>query len=350
VVLDGRIWLTTALEDERSLRAIAVDAVTGTILHDVEVFHPAAWQASHPENSYASPTPVLEPGRVYVHFGAYGTACLTTGGEVLWRNLDVDADYEVGPGSSPILWQDLLIVNVDAADQRYVAAFHKDTGKLAWRAERSVSLEERKGTHRKAFSTPIVVDVGGVPELISAGASQVSAYWPATGQEIWRVRFDGYSVVPQPSAGLGFVFVDTGYIKPRLLAIRLGGRGDLTDTHVAWDYYWQVPANPSPLLIGDRIFMVSDWGIATWIDARGGGEDQDRWRHRLEGEFRASPVVAGGRIYAFNVDGRAWVIAAEDAYRELAVNQLDAVVRTTPAFVGPAIFVRSEDHLYRLGE
>ncbi len=353
VILGGQIWMTTALEEERSLRAIAVDRESGEIVHDVEVFHPAAWQATHPQNSYASPTPVIEDGRVYVHFGTYGTACLaTTDGRILWTRQDIPIDHEVGPGSSPILFQDLLIVNFDGTGERFVAAFHKHTGELAWKASRSVPLTGKKGTHRKAFSTPIVIHHRGQPQLVSPGAGQVSAYRPDNGKEIWRVRYDGYSVVPQPLVGLGMVFVDTGYVKPHLLAIRLGGEGDVTDSHVAWSYHWQVPADPSPVLVGDRIFMVSDGGIATWLDARKG---EEIWRVRLKGDFQASPIHAHGRIYVVNVAGTTTVLAAGDEHRELAVNHLgatggDTVVRATPAFAGHAIYLRSEHHLYRIGK
>lgn len=348
VVLGGQVWMTTAREEQRTLSALAFDAADGALLFDVEVFRPASFQASHLENSYASPTPVIEPGRVYVHFGTYGTACLSTeDGRVLWVNDELRIDHEVGPGSSPILWRDLVIVNCDGTDQQYVAALDKASGRIAWRSRRSVPLGAKRGTHRKAFSTPIVVEVGGEPQLVTAGADQVNGLDPATGREIWRVRYEGYSVVPQPVAGNGHVYVDTGYIKPLLLAIRVGGRGDVTDSHVEWSYHWQVPANPTPLVIGERIFMVNDWGNATWLDA---GRGEDVWRRRLGGRQWASPIYAAGRIYVWGAEGETVVLAAAETYRELARNRLDAEVRTTPAAAGDAFFVRSTTHLYRLEE
>ncbi len=347
IVIDGTVWMTASLDEERSLRALAVDAASGRIVHDVEVFRPETWQATHPENSHASPTPVAEPGRVWVHFGAYGTACLDAGSaEVVWRSRELELDHEVGPGSSPILWRDLLIVNCDGTDQRFVAALDKRTGELAWKAPRSVEVG-RTPTHRKAFSTPLVIHHAGRPQLVSPGAGQVSAYDPATGEEIWRVRYEGYSNVPRPVAGLGLVFVDTGYVKPHLFAIHPGGRGDVTDTHVRWRYHWQVPANPSPLLVGDRLYMVSDWGNASWLDARKG---EDLWRQRLGGRYYASPIYAGGRIYNFSLEGRSVVLAAGDAYRELAENALDGRIRASPAVADSAFFVRTETHLYLIEE
>ncbi len=365
VISEGKIWLTTALEVASSpgggqmesfpaggqaagaLRALAFDQESGRMVNDVEVFRPGTWQHRHAENSYASPTPVVEAGRVYVHFGDYGTACLSTAdGEVIWRSRELRLDHEHGPGSSPILWRDLLIVNGDGIDRRYVAALDKRTGELAWKTRRSVDLG-RKLSHGKAFATPLVIQSGGRPQLISPGARQVSSYDPATGEEIWRVRYDGYSNVPRPVAGLGLVFVDTGYVKPHMLAIHPGGHGDVTDSHVRWSYHWQVPANPSPLLIGDRLFMISDHGNASWLDARKG---EDLWRRRLGGRHYASPIYASGRVFTFSREGRTVVIEAGDSYREIARAELDGSILASPAVAGSAFFVRTESHLYRLEE
>ncbi len=362
VILEGKVWVTTAFDERHTLHALALDLHSGEIVHDIEVFHPASWQKAHPENSYASPTPVAESGgvpsdgassggapsgRVYVHFGAYGTASLSSAdGEVLWRSSDLQLQHEVGPGSSPILWRDFLIVNCDGTDQRFVAALDKRTGKLAWKAPRSVPID-RKGTHLKAFSTPLVIHHAGRPQLISPAAGQVSAYDPTNGDEIWRVRYEGYSNVPRPVAGLGLVFVNTGYMKPHMLAIHPGGRGDVTESHVRWSYHWQVSANPSPLLVGARLYMVSDWGIASWLDARKG---EDLWRQRLKGRYYASPIHASGRIYNFSLEGKSVVLEAADVYRELATNTLDGRIRASPAVADSAIFVRTESHLYRLEE
>jgi len=346
VLLEGKVWLTTALEDQRSLRLLGWDATNGKLLHDVEVFRPQAWQASHLENSYASPTPVLESGRVYVHFGAYGTAALASAdARILWRTIEpLRIDHEVGPGSSPILYHDLLILNCDGTDQRFVAALDKHTGELAWKAARSLELD-KKGVHKKAFSTPLVVTYRGRDQLISPAAGQVSSYDPRSGKEIWRVRYEGYSNVPRPVAGFGRVFVTTGYMKPHLLAIHLGGEGDVTETRLAWSYRWQVPANPSPLLIGNRLYIINDQGNATWLDAHAG---TDLWRQRLGGKYFASPIYAAGRIYNFSLEGESVVLAAEDKFRRLAVNQLDGVMRATPAVSDGAFFIRTAGSLYRI--
>ncbi len=346
IIQDGKIWLTTAREEERSLRLLAFDLTTGGLMHDVEVFRPDAWQASHAANSYASPTPVAEPGRVYVHFGAYGTAAFDSErAELLWKIDDLVLEHEVGPGSSPILYRHLLIFNCDGTDHRFVVALDKKTGKEVWRSARSLSLDDSKGPHRKAFSTPLVVTYQNRDQLVSPAASQVSSYDPLTGEELWRVRYEGYSNVPRPVAGFGMVFVNTGYMKPHLLAIHLGGQGDVTDSRVVWDYYWQVAAQPSPLLIGPRLYMVNDWGNATWIDAHSG---EDLWRHRLRGKYTASPIYAAGRIYNFSQEGKSVILEAGDTVKILATNQLAEGMHASPAVADGALIVRTTGHLYRI--
>ena len=344
VVMDGKVWLSTAVEDHPSLRLVSFDMQNGRQVHDVELFRPQAWRESHADNSYASPTPAAEPGRVCVHFGSYGTACVSTDGEILWRRKTLELDYEVGPGSSPILWRDLLIVNCDATDAQLVLALHKETGETVWRTDRRFT-DARKPPHRKAFSTPLVYYHAGQARLLSTGATHTSAYDPATGREIWWLPHDGYSNVPMPMVGLGKAFVDTGYMRPHLLAVPLGKEGPLDpDKDVLWSYYWQVPANPSPLLVGTRIYMVNDHGNATWLDAVRG---EDIWRRRLHGRYYASPLLAGGTIYNFSLDGRTTLLRASDTFEELAVNGLDGQIRATPAAADRSLFIRTDRHLYR---
>lgn len=348
VVQDGKVWLTTAVEENHSLRLLAFDQHSGALLHDIEAFRPATWQSSHADNSYASPTPVSEPGRVYVHFGAYGTgAYSTTDAERLWHTQELALEHEVGPGSSPILYDDLLIVHCDGTDKQFVVALDKRSGQQVWRADRPPTPKDKKGTHKKAFSTPLVVSYQGRDQLISPGASQVNAYDPKTGEELWRVRYEGYSNVPRPVAGFGMVFVNTGYMKPHLLAIHLGGEGDVTDSRIVWDYYWQVAAMPSPLLIGNRIYMINDWGNATWIDAHRG---EDLWRHRVRGKYAASPIYAHGHIYNFSQEGKTVIMAAGDEVRVLATNHLDEGIKASPAVADGALFIRTLHHLYRIEE
>lgn len=357
IVAGSKVWLTTALEEERSLRVLALDEKTGKIVHDVEVFRPPVWQPGHADNSYASPTPVADEERVCVHFGTYGSACLAIAdGSILWRASDQPQEHEVGPGSSPILWRDLFLVNCDGVDSQYVLARNKKTGAIVWKRDRRF-LADRKPPHKKAFSTPIVVEDAGRPLLISTGAAATTAYDPQTGEQVWFLQHEGYSNVPMPVLGSGFVMVTTGFAQPSLLAVDLSGaRGDVLFTHLRWSFQGQVPTNPTPLYLElppslpsgpsrHRVFMVADFGIASWLDADFG---KLIWRQRLDGRFFASPLWADGYIYVFAHDGRTLVLEPGEEFRLVAENRLLGKVNATPAIAGRAIFLRTDGFLYRL--
>lgn len=345
VVLGRQIWMTAARDGGHSLRAICVDRDSGKLLHDVEVFHIETPVHVNAKNSHASPTPVIEPGRVYVHFGTMGTACLATDdARIVWTNQELKLDHSEGPGSSPILYHDFLIVHCDGTDVQYIVALNKFTGKIAWKTDRTG--EKHPDPHqRKSFCTPLVVQIDGHDQLISACAQQILGYDPATGEELWKVRFDGYSVVPRPVYGHGLIYFGTGFDTPQFWAIRPGGRGNLTATNVVWKHKTQAPLNPSAVLVGDAVYIVSDRGVATCLDAVTGKE---RWRHRLGGDYWASPIAVEGRIYFFSETGATTVIKPADEYKELAVNRLDGAIMSTPAIVGRAFFLRTTTDLYRI--
>jgi outer membrane protein assembly factor BamB len=336
VVGDGQVWMTTATDEGKSLRAVCVDAASGKLLQDVEVFKLPAPGRVHAKNSHASPTPILDGDRVYVHFGPHGTACLSTKGAVVWRQ-QVKYGPVHGPGGSPVLWGDLLVFSCDGGDAQFVAALDKKTGAPKWRTSRPPNDYPKKF----AFSTPLVVD--GL--AVSPGASAVTAYEPG-GKPVWTVRYaEGYSVVPRPVAGHGLVFIGTGYDKPTLIAVRTGGKGDVTDTHVAWRLERGAPHNPSPLLVGDALYLVSDGGVATCLDAKTGKE---HWRERLGGTFSASPIHAAGRIYFQDEAGTTTVVKAAATFEKLASSTLPGRTLASPAPIEGALFIRSDKALYRL--
>ena len=336
VVQGGQIWLTTAVVDQGSLRAIRLDAESGKIASDTEVFHKDDLGAIHAKNSHASPTPVVEGEHVYVHFGAHGTACLSSRGEVVWRNQLLTYDHRHGPAGSPVVWRDLLIVSCDGTDKQFVVALDKKTGHERWRTERS---------GRMAYSTPLVITIDGADQLVSPGGDQVVGYVPATGKELWRFRYDGYSVVPRPVFGHGLLFVSSSYDSPVLYGIRLPGGGDITDSSSAWTLKRGAPHNPSPLLIGRELYVVSDLGIATCVDAVTG---EQHWQTRLGGGFSASPLAAAGRIYFTNEEGLTTVMAAGTTSVKLAENQVDGRTLASLAAADGAIFLRTEAALYRI--
>jgi len=347
VILGHEIWLTTAVRDGHSLRAVCVDAVSGRVRHDVEVFTPSQPVPVNPKNTYASPSAVVEPGRVYVHFGAMGTACLSTEtGAVLWRNEDLVIDHKEGPGSSPILFENLLIVSCDGQDRQFVAALDKKTGRIAWQTKRSIPVLKRID-FRKAFSTPAVIQVAGQPQVVSTGADQVEAYDPRSGQEIWRVRYAGFSNVPVPIVDRDRVYVVTDFTQPHLWAIRADGHGEVTDTNVLWKLTRQVGASPSPVLHDGRLYLVTDQGVATCVAVATG---KPVWQHRIGGTFSSSVVALGEFIYFCSEQGKTTVIRPGKEYQLVATNMLDGRLFATPAVTGRGLILRTDSHLYRIEE
>jgi outer membrane protein assembly factor BamB len=346
VVWGDQIWITTATEDGKQFFAVCVNSRTGKIVHDVKVFGTETPEHVASVNSYASPTPAIEAGRVYVHYGTYGTACLDTrDGKILWNRRDLTCDHHEGPGSSVMLHQNLLCFNVDGRDVQYVIALDKGTGKTVWKTIRSIDYTPFTTNLRKAFCTPIVLEAGGRLQLFSPGAKAMISYDPGSGEELWKVRYNGWSMVPRPLFGHGLLYVITDYDRPELWAVRPDGRGDVTDTRVVWTVTKEMPRTASLLLVGDLLYMANDDGYAICLEAKTGNRV---WRERLKGKHSASPIYGAGRIYFFSEKNLTTVIEPDRAFRVLAENQLEERVMATPAVTGNAIILRSKTHLYRL--
>jgi outer membrane protein assembly factor BamB len=338
IVAEGRVWITAARD--ASLRAIALDAATGRELVNVEVFSVRNGVPVNPKNNRASPSAVIDGDRVYVHFGAEGTAALTTTGEIVWK-ARFPYESQHGAGGSPIIYGDLLIVSCDGSDAAFVVALDKRTGKVTWKTD-------RRYPYAQAYTTPLVIRSGERDQLVSIGAFRAAAYDPATGKEIWRVSYgDGFSNVPRPVYGHGLVFIATGFQQPQLLAVRPDGSGDVTRSHVAWTLRRGAPLTPSPLLVGNELYVVTDAGIATCVDAQTGTL---RWQQRLNGNFSASPVYADGRVYFQSEEGVTTVIAPGPEFRVLATNRLDGATLASMAVADGSFFIRSSSHLYRIRE
>jgi len=345
-VANGRVWLTTVVESKErrgrvsaSLRALAFDVATGREIVNVEVFRLDDAGYVNPKNSRASPTPIVDGDRVFVHFGAEGTAALSTSGEILWTT-HLRYESQHGNGGSPTLYQDLLIINCDGnGGDAYVVALDTASGKPRWKTARRRPADQ-------AYSTPLVITVGQQDQLVSVGAYRAAAYDPLTGQEIWRVSYgDGFSNVPRPVFGQGLVFIATGFQTPALMAVRPDGKGDVTRTHVAWTITRGAPYTPSPLLVGNDLYYVSDTGVLSLADAASG---QIVWQQRLGGNYSASPVFADGRIYFQSEEGMTTVIAPGREFRRLASNRLDGATLASMAVSGGSFFIRSQSHLYRI--
>jgi outer membrane protein assembly factor BamB len=355
VVLGQQIWLTTATPDGKQLYAMAFDKDTGKTIYDLKLFDVATPQFAHSFNTYASPSPIIEAGRVYVTFGSPGTAAIDTKtGKVIWERRDLECNHFRGAGSSPILFRDLLIMHFDGSDVQYVVALDKRTGKTVWKTPRSVDFKDIEpngkikadGDFRKAFATPIVVTTGPQPVLISPGSMAAYGYDPLTGTELWRLEErTSFSSSTRPVAGHGLVYYTTGFNTGQVLAIRPDGRGDVTETHVAWRSTRGAPKKPSLLLHDDLLFMVNDNGVLTCLEAKTGAEV---WTGRLNQTYSASPISAGGRVYFFGEDGKATVIEAGRTFKVIAENTLDDGFMATPAIDGNALYVRTRSHLYRI--
>jgi len=342
VVANGRVWITTAVEQKGiSLRAIAFDVATGKEVVNVEVFKiPTDRRDINPKNSWASPSAVIDGDRVYVHFGADGTAALSQAGAIIWKNR-FEYQSQHGAGGSPIVYGDLLIFSCDGSDAAFVIALDKNTGKTKWKTNRGFPSDQ-------AYTTPLVIRVGDEDQLISVGAFRVRAYEPLTGKEIWRVRYDeGFSNVPRPVFGHGLVFITTGFQQPELLAIRPDGKGDVTKTHVAWSLKRGAPLTPSPIIVGDELYLVNDGGIASCLDARTGNMI---WQSRLGGTYSASPIYVDGRLYFPAEQGVTTVVAPGREARRLATNKLDGGLLASMAVAGGSFYLRTDSALYRIAE
>jgi outer membrane protein assembly factor BamB len=346
IVQDGRIYVTTAApidgSKDLSLRALCLDAADGKIIWNTEVFRQDAAKAPriHSKNSHASPSPLTDGRRLYAHFGHQGTAALNLAGKVLWRNTEHRYAPVHGNGGTPILVDDKLVFSGDGGDKQFVVALNTDNGKTAWKTDRKCEFYKKF-----SFGTPLVITVNGRQQIVSPASGAVMAYDPKDGKELWQAKYDGYSVIPRPVFGHGMIFFSTGYDQPRLLAIRVDGAGDVTESHIAWTATKGAPHAPSPLLVGDELYFVSDSGIASCLDARTG---TSHWQERIGGNFSASPFYADGMIYLQSEDGVTTVLRAAKTFERLAESKLDERTFASYAVADGAIYLRTESQLYRI--
>jgi len=367
VIWGPQIWVTSATEDGRELFAVCVERDSGKIVRDLKLFDVATPQFAHKFNTYASPTPVIEEGRVYVTFGSPGIACLDTQtGKVLWTRRDLECNHYRGAGSSPILYENLFILNFDGSDHQFVIALDKKTGRTVWQRNRSVDYKDldpdgrvqSEGDFRKGFATCQIASLDGRPTLLSQGAKAFYAYEPLTGEEFWRVEErTSHSGATRPVLGHGLVFVPSGFSTGQLLAIRPGKKGEVLDVNAAeppstelqvvWRAKRNVPKKPSLLLVSDLLFGIDDNGVATCWEAKTG---HPLWNERIGGNYSAAPLAAEGRLYFFSEEGKTTVVASEREFKKLAENQLGDGFMASPAVSGKALFLRTRTELYRIEE
>jgi len=349
VVAGDRVFLTSAVpvdetaeKSNLSLRTLCYSATTGELIWNTEVFLEDAATAPgiHQKNSHASPTPVIEGDRLYVHFGHEGSACLDLDGNIVWKTNELRYPPVHGGGPSPVLWRDRIILTCDGGEGAFVAAISKSNGEVLWKHERGIPAPKTF-----SFCTPLVINVAGRDQVIVPGANVVSALDPENGAPIWSYHYEGYSVVPRPLFSHDLIYLSTGYDSPELLAIRPDGAGDVTETHLAWQVDKGAPNTPSMLIVGDELYMVSDNGVATCVDAATG---EKHWQKRIGGNFSSSLLYADGKIFLTDELGKTTVIAPGVEYQELAVNDLAERTLASFATAPGALFIRTDAALYRI--
>jgi outer membrane protein assembly factor BamB len=356
VIYGNQIWLTTAKPDGTELYAVCFDFLTGKIIYDIKVFTPENIIGKHPLNSYATPTPCIEKGFVYVHYGSMGTACINTSdGSIVWKLTDLKCDHVQGPASSPIIYKNLLILHYEGVDVRYIVALSKTTGKQVWRTDRPdepyLPLSENA---RKAYITPIIINVKGRDMLISNGSALCMAYDPDTGKEIWRVIRGAESTVAMPVTENGVVYWYTGYmVDPdgnsfsELLAVNPEGKGDITGSNVLWRKKTEKMQILTPLIKNGLIYTVDTKNNMICIDALTG---ENIWSAHLKSNYNASPLFVNGNVWFFSVRGEVLAIKAGRKYEVVARNQMDSGIWSTPAVLRNTVILRTEKYLYSIGK
>lgn len=358
VIWGNQLWLTTATADGHDLFAICIDKETGKIMKDIRLFEdPAANPVFRQYNSYASPTPTLEEGRAYITFGAAGTACLDTATfKTIWERRDIKVNHYRGAGSSPLIYNDLLILDFDGSDAQFIICLDKKTGDTVWKTPRSLDYRDlgpdgkpkASGDFRKAFSTCRIATVNGKPAVISISSKATYAYEPETGKEIWRLEhLNWHSAGASPVIGDGLIYICPGFGKSEVMAVRPDGHGVLGPENIAFSVNKNAPDKQSPLLWENELYFIDGSGFASCVDAKTGKE---YWRQRLVSNFSTAPVYGDGKVYFCGDDGTVSVVAAGREFKKLAANKLDAAFHASPAISGKAIYFRTDASLYRIEE
>jgi outer membrane protein assembly factor BamB len=337
VIWGNRIFLTAFNQEKRQLLVLALDKTNGRILWERQV-QAERIEGYHPTNAPASPTPVTDGKNVYVYFGSSGLTAFDFSGNKVWENRFGPFPNEWGSASSPIIYNDMIVLNVDTDAEDFLLAVNKTTGRNVWKTSRS--------DVNRSWPTPVVWSAGGRDEIVVSGSGRVKAYDPKDGSELWTV--DGLTrwVTPTPVMAHGLLYVASdGPGGNVIMAIRPNGRGNVTGTHVAWRYDKSAPYSSSPVIVGDYLYSVKNGGVMTCLNAKTGAVV---WQERLpaRGEYYASLVAADGKIYALSEDGEATVVAAKPTYELLAHNRMDERTMSTPSISDGRLFIRTDENLF----
>jgi len=340
IIWGSQIFLTTAYDGGTRATLLSFDRRDGELLWETEAPF-VRGEHLHQKNSHASATPVTDGELVFASFGQQGLVAVDLAGELVWHNRIEDLDNYHGSAGSPILYKDTVILYQDHQGDSFVAAFDKRTGEVAWRTERAT---------RTGWGTPIVIDAGDRDELIVSSQGKVFAYDPDTGAELWTVSGNLFEVIPTPAIGHGMIFASSGRAGPTL-AIRPGGSGDVTETHVVWQTPKGSPFVPSPIIVGEYLFLINDMmSIVTGYEARTGELlFQGRLGTASRESFSASPVAVDGKVFFTNDQGQTFVLEAGREFKLLRVNELNAPTLASPALVDGYWYFRTDSELVAIG-
>jgi outer membrane protein assembly factor BamB len=357
VVFENQIWVTTAKDDGKELYAVCLDFITGEIIFDIKVFSPDEPEEKHQLNTYATPTPCIENGFVYVNYGNAGTACInSTNGSVVWKNSDFKCKFVQGPASSPVLYKNLVILHYEGVDVQYLVALDKSNGKLRWKSDRPVGpYEPLPEIGKKAYITPLIINVKGNDLLISNGSAVCIAYDPATGKEIWRVVDGAESTIAMPITENGVVYWYTGFMVAGdgsrytdLVAVNPDGQGDITATNIIWKKKDELAHNQmlTPVIRDGLIYTVNSRNTLMCIDAKTG---EEVWSMHVTSDYDASPLYINGNVWFFSAKGEILVLKAGRKYEVVAQNKTDSGIFATPAVLRNSMILRTQNFLYRIG-
>jgi len=354
VVYGDQVWMTTATEDGTEMFAVCVDFEDGQILYDIKLFEPDSIFRKHNINSYATPSPCIEDEKVYVHFGKYGTACLSTlDGSVIWKRDDLLCLHVQGPGSSPIIYKNLLILHLEGTDKQLIYALDKETGEIVWETQRPAEVYDKlTPIGKKAYITPIIVKVKGKDLMISNGSAMCAAYDPMTGKEVWRIIRGVDSTIAMPFEEDGIVYFHTGFEVSddnqkfaELMAVNPDGKGDITQSNIIWKIETPILQLSTPVIKDGLIYNVDTKNIMMCLDAMTG---ETIWSHRLRGKYNSSPVIANGHVYFSSTTGTTTVLKEGTSLEIVGENKVEGEVWTTPAFLRNSILLRTSAYLYRI--
>lgn len=353
------IWFTSATTDGKKQYVYGVNRHTGKVVHHKVVFENEDPEGlGNPLNNYAAPSPVLEADALYVHFGTYGTARLDPAtGEKVWERRDINVRHYRGPGSSPLIHKDMLILTFDGIDQQFVTALDKKTGKTLWKTDRTTNYEDlgpdghptRDGDMRKAFHTPTVFTLNGVETLVSVGSRAAFGYDPATGKELWTVRHGGFNAAIRPLVCKNVLVINTGSERSHTIGVKIDDqmKGDITKSHLLWDREKRNASEANSVLVDGLLFQITRGGIITCMDPVSG---EDIWDDRLSGQHLPSPIAAGDRLYFSNDRGNTRVVKAGKTFEVLAENTLPDAMTAAPAVADGALFIRTKKQLFKIAQ